>query len=144
MNKNWKIIVAFLVVFVFGGVIGAVCALRVAPSPASPRPASRPEQFDAQLMRRWTNGNQLGLTPEQRQRIRPIVFEAAESLRRLRRDTLHSEQLTIEHMQDEIAALLTPEQRQKFEAMIELQRARMQKFIQEQQQRKLRPAAPPP
>lgn len=147
---SWRVVVAFIVVFVLGGVIGGVCALRYAPVPAAQRPPSRPEQFDAQLMRRWMNSSQLDLTPEQRRQIRPIVLEAAESSRRLRRDTFHSEQLIIEHMQDAIAALLTPDQRQKFQLMIEQRRERMQKFIQEQQgraqeqQRRLRQAVPPP
>lgn len=135
MNKNWKIIVAFVAVFLFGGVIGAVCGLRFAQRPVFPRPPLRPEQFDAQLMHRWMNARQLALTPEQKQRIRPIVFEAAESLRRLRRETLHSGSLIIEHMQDEIAALLNPEQRDRFNTMIQVQRERVQRFNQEQQRR---------
>ena len=146
MNKSWRVVVAFAVVFLFGGVIGAVCGLRFAPLPEPPRPPGRPEQFGAQLMRRWMNANQLALTPEQKQRIRPIIFDTAESLGRLRRDTGHSAELMIEHMQDEIAALLTPEQRDRFNVMIERQRERVQKFNQQQQwraqdqQRRLQPS----
>jgi Spy/CpxP family protein refolding chaperone len=147
MNNSWKVVVAFFVVFLFGGAIGAVGVLRFW-RPAVPPPSTPPAQFGWQLMRRWVASNQLDLTAEQKAKIRPIVFETAESLRRLRRDTLYSEQVALEHMQDQISALLTPEQRAKFAEMIEVQRTRMRRYIQQQQwrseeqQRRLRPTAP--
>jgi len=146
MNNSWKVVVAFIAVFVFGGAIGAVGALRFCRQAAPP--PTPPAQFGWQLMRRWVASNQLDLTPEQKAKVRPIVFETAESLRRLRRDTLYSEQVALERMQDQISALLTAEQRAKFNEMIEVQRTRMRRYIQQQQwrseeqQRRLKPVAP--
>ena len=147
MKESWKIVVAFLVVFLSGGAIGSVYSLRYAkmeaqqyqPGPRGGRmgqgPPARPEDFGVQIMNRWLRFNQLDLTPEQRQQIRPIVNETAESLRRLRQENLHSGELVLEKMQDQVTAVLTPAQRTKFENLINQQRQRMQQFNRQQQLR---------
>jgi len=69
---------------------------------------------------------QLNLTPEQREKVRPVVTEEGEQLRVIRLD----EHLTPEQRlqksrevrvayQPKIAALLTPEQQEKFKKMQE-------------------------
>ncbi len=78
--------------------------------------------------------NQIQPTPEQREKIRPLVDQAAEDLRRLRLDTAHSTEVTLEQLQDQIAALLTPEQRERFNEMIQRSRDRFQRYNFEQQQ----------
>jgi len=167
MKQSWKIVVAFLVVFLAGGAIGSVFSLRYAktqvqalqqfqPAPLGPQeppgqpgpqfqpgrrgqrgqqPGAQPENFGVQIMNRWMRSNQLDLTPEQRQQIRPIVNDTQESLRRLHRDDLHNGEIIIEKMQDQVAAVLTPAQRAKFDNMINQQRRRMQQYIQLQQRR---------
>jgi hypothetical protein len=161
MKESWKIAIAFLVVFLCGGAIGSVYSLRYAKmqiqaeqnqpfqqippgppgQPGQPGPRGgrmgqspvQPENFGVQLMNRWLRFNQLGLTPEQRQQIRPIVNETAESLRRLRQENLHSGELIIEKMQDQVTVILSPAQRAKFESLINQQRQRMQQFTRQQQ-----------
>jgi Spy/CpxP family protein refolding chaperone len=139
MKQSWKIAVAFAVVFIFGAASGAVFALRYASIHGPPRLPPRPEQFGPQLLRRWAFSRQLGLTQEQRQKIRPLILDTAEQLRRLRRDAWHNGELIIEHMQDEVAAVLTPDQRLRFDELIQAQRARMDAYARAQQQ-----AQPPP
>lgn len=95
-----------------------------------------PGQFGPQLMQRFVN--QIQPTPEERQKIRPLVFQSAEDLRRLRLDTAHSTELILEHLQDQIAALLTPDQRDRFDQMIQRSRAAFQKYNLEQQMRQTR------
>jgi len=92
-----------------------------------------PEQFGPQLMQRFIK--QIGPTPEQRDQIRPMVNQAAEALRRLRRDTTHSSEMILEHLQDQIAVVLTPEQRDRFEDMIQRWRDAFQRYNLQQQQR---------
>ena len=101
-----------------------------------PRPLPAPEQFSVQLMRRFSW--QLDLTPEQRAKILPMVNAAAENLRRLRRDTAHSAEVTLEQVEDRIAVVLTPEQRNRFNELIQTQRERVQKYYREQQARMAR------
>ena len=135
MKQSWKISVAFIVVFLAGGARGSVFTLRLTkPPPAAPAP-TQPENFGTALLQRWVRFNQLNLTPEQRQKIRPIVSDTAEDLRRLRRENSHSEELIIEHMQDEIAALLNPTQRNTFNDLIDRQRKAIQQYFQDQQRR---------
>jgi len=92
-----------------------------------------PEQFSAQLMRRFST--QLDLTPEQREKILPMVNAAAENMRRLRRDTTHNFEVTLDQLEDQIAAILTPAQRDRFNEMIQSQRDRIQKYREQQQLR---------
>jgi hypothetical protein len=92
-----------------------------------------PEQFGPQLMQRFIN--QLHPTPAQREQIRPLVDQAAESLRRLRADTAHTTEVTLEHLEDQISAVLQPAQRDRFNELIARWREAFQRFNQEQQRR---------
>lgn len=140
MNKTWKVVLAFIVVFVAGATFGGVLTLSLGRLMAA-RLQPRPQAFGAQLMMQWMRSGQLDLTPEQREKVRPIVASTTEELRRLHREDAHNAQLLIERMQDQIGAILTPEQRNRFILMIQRQRERMQRFMQEQQ-RKRDPASP--
>jgi hypothetical protein len=94
-----------------------------------------PEQFGPQLLQRYVNQIQPRATNEQRDKIRPMVNQAAEDLRRLRRDTAHSTELILQQLQDQIASVLTPEQRDRFTDAIARWRDNFQKYNAEQQQR---------
>ncbi len=98
--------------------------------PAQPQP---PEQLGPQLFRRLTN--QLGLTQEQRQKIRPVELRATEEINRVRRDSVHAVQVLIDKTEDDIRALLSPEQAAKFDVMVAAQRDRIEKFAVEFQKR---------
>jgi periplasmic protein CpxP/Spy len=74
---------------------------------------------------------QLGLTPEQREKVRPIVNEEGEQLRvtrldeHLTPDQKRQKSLEIrEAFQPKIAAVLTPEQQEKFKKMMESYRGK--------------------
>ena len=101
----------------------------------APRALPGPEQFEPQLLQRYVNQIQPRATNEQRDKIRPMVNQAAEELRRLRRDTAHSTELILQQLQDQIASVLTPEQRDRFTDAIARWRDSFQKYNAEQQQR---------
>jgi uncharacterized membrane-anchored protein YhcB (DUF1043 family) len=94
-----------------------------------------PEQFGPQLMQRFTNQIRPPLTPEERATIRPLVNQTAEDLRRLRRDTTNKTEEMLEHLQDQISAVLTPAQRDRFGDLIQRWRDAFQKYNADQQQR---------
>ena len=142
MNKSWKVILAFAVVFLAGGACGWVLTLRFAHPQVAPRAVNRPADFGVQLMMRWVRFNQLDLSDEQKEVIRPLVSTAAEQLRRLQRDDRHNAQLIIERMQDAIAAELTPGQRNRFDDLIRAQRQKLNRFIQQQQWQRAMQAPP--
>jgi hypothetical protein len=133
MKQSWKIAVAFVVVFLAGGAIGSVFTLRYARPLPPPAPRVPPQQFNVRLLQGWLQSPELNLTPWQRQRIRPIIADGNEDVRRLVRENLRNEQIIIEHVQDEVAAILNPVQRKNFYDMIALQRQRLEQFRQDQQ-----------
>lgn len=163
MEKGWRVILAFVGIFAAGALTGGLLTLRVVqsrpatpaeaplpalvvpqnppatvsaaavPPPVAPPPLQAPEQLGPQLFRRLTN--QLGLTPAQRAKIRPIELRASEELNRLRRESMHSTQVLIDKNEDEIRALLTPEQLAKFEEGVARAREKIQKYVADQQRR---------
>ncbi|HEY5078939.1 MAG TPA: hypothetical protein VII43_03800, partial [Opitutaceae bacterium] len=77
-----------------------------------------------QIMRGFED--RLDLSQEQRVRIAAIVRRAAWHLGRQRRETQLSSAVAMEHMQDEVASVLSPAQRLKFDELISEQRQRLQ------------------
>jgi Spy/CpxP family protein refolding chaperone len=155
MAKTWQVILATIAIFVAGLVAGGATAFglirwnheRQAKAAAGqPNHPGKVEQFGPGLLRGFIK--QLDLTDAQRARIQPIVRRTVGQLARERREVQLSTALTIERMQDEIADVLTPEQRARFEDLIAKQRERLQEFRKAQQQQqaedKLNAGAPPP
>jgi len=156
MVKTWQVVLATVAIFVAGLVTGVAFTLGAVrwfdrheglnPAQMAPyalaRPANgQPAQIGPQLMRRFVN--QLDLSKEQRARILPIVRGTVAQLARERREVQLNSALLIEKMQDEIAEVLTPEQRQKFEELISQQRARLQQFRQNTLLQRGGPNGPP-
>jgi len=135
MKQSWKITVAFIVVFLSGGAIGSVFTLRLTKPPPPQAAPTQPENFGTALLQRWLRYNQLNLTPDQRQKVHLIATDAAEDSRRLRRENAHSEELILEHMQDEVEAILNPAQRTTFNNLITTQRQKIADYFQDQQRR---------
>jgi Spy/CpxP family protein refolding chaperone len=158
MAKTWQVVLATIAIFVAGLVTGGATALGVAKWVARHPRANQtgnpftlfgrngqPLQMGPQLMRSFEN--RLDLTDEQRSRIGPIVKRTVAQLGRERREIQLTSALAIEKMQDDIADVLTPLQRSKFEELIAQQRSRLQQFRQLQQQAQQAPpqgAAQPP
>jgi len=150
MVKTWQVVLATVAIFVAGLVTGAAFTLgavrwvarhpRINPAQMfayaqSRQAGAQPAQVGPQLMRSFIN--QLDLTDEQRARIQPIVRRTVAQLARERREVQLNSALLIERMQDQIAELLTADQRLKFEDLISQQRSRLQQFRQRMQQQRL-------
>jgi Spy/CpxP family protein refolding chaperone len=109
--KRWKIILSFLAVFLAGGIVGSALSLRFMHHLFfSPPLAAEMTQKLMQNMR-----SDLQLTPEQAAQIEPIVARATESATALHRDVLSRVKKLFEDSDNEIGALLTPEQQALFE-----------------------------
>jgi Spy/CpxP family protein refolding chaperone len=138
MDKPWKVILAFTGIFLAGILVGGLVTLRVGRNFAQRLPMS--EQFGPQLLRRLVT--QLDLTPEQQEKMKPIVSQAAEELRELRRSTQRTSAAVVVRMQGDIAALLTPAQKVKFDELVAQQRDRFKRFMDERG-RRMRDRPPP-
>ena len=135
MDRPWKVILAFVGVFIAGAVFGGFFTLRSAarvaeatrpkaapakatatkPAPTVPAAPATAKGIAPQVMRQLTQ--RLNPTPEQQKAIRPIVSRAAEDLQRMQREHLADTTRTTERMYADVAALLTPTQRAQLEQM---------------------------
>ena len=145
MAKTWQVILATVAIFLAGLVTGGATALgvvrwvarhpRINPAQMAPYGLrfgnGQMQQLSPQLMRSFAN--QLDLSEAQRARIMPIVRRTTTQLGRDRREIQLTVALAIEKMQDEIADVLTPDQRSRFEELISQQRARLQQLRQSAQ-----------
>ena len=129
MNKPWKVILAFLGVFLAGAVFGGFISMRAAKrfmGNATPREPGAPGgQFSPQILKRLTE--RLRGTPEQQEKMRPILKQTEEEMRRLRQAGFRETIAVAEHMNEQMAALLTPEQKTKLDAMHQEMRERWSK-----------------
>lgn len=135
MDRPWKVISAFVGVFIAGAVFGGFFTLRsvdrvvdaargkgtpakapaTKPAPAAPAAPAPAKGIAPQVMRQLTQ--RLSPTPEQQKAIRPIVSRAAEDLQRMQREHLADTTRTTERMYADVSALLTPAQRTQLEQM---------------------------
>ena len=139
MDKPWKVIVAFVGVFLFGSVFGGLLALRFDQRAAAPRRAAPPLQAQGAplpgILRHFAD--RLDLTAEQREKIRPMVERAEEDFRRIRQTSLRDTGVILKRLQEDFSSELTPEQRKKLEKMQERQKEMLR------EERGDRPGLPP-
>ncbi len=125
MDKPWKVISAFIGVFIAGSIFGGLLALRFDLS--RHRTVKRPGPGDApflpQLTKRFVE--RLDLTTEQQEQLRPVMERTDADLRRLRQTGFKETGIVLERLQQDVAKVLTPEQRLKLEAMREEMRRRI-------------------
>jgi Spy/CpxP family protein refolding chaperone len=131
MDKPWKVILAFTGIFVAGILIGGLVTLRWGKNFTQRQPMG--EQFGPQLMSRLVT--QLELTPAQQEKVKPIIDAAAEELKQLRRTTQRTSAAVLVRMQGDIGAVLTPEQRAKFDTQVGQARERIRHFMEERARR---------
>jgi Spy/CpxP family protein refolding chaperone len=139
MAKTWQVILATIAIFLAGLVAGGATTLGVvrwmahhrradlqeASGPFGLRtPSFQPMAIGPQIMRGFED--QLDLTREQRVRIGIIVKRTAWQLGRQRREAQLTSALAMEKMQDDVASILDPGQREKFLELVREQRERLQ------------------
>ncbi|MBC7366957.1 MAG: hypothetical protein H7343_09135 [Undibacterium sp.] len=122
MNKTWKVVLAFTAVFMAGSIFGGLLAMRVGPRAAQKK--GGPPPVAGQMMLRHF-ADRLELTPEQKEKIRPMVERADEEVRHLRQSSLKETGVVLRRLQQEISGELTEEQRKKLEKLQERQRELM-------------------
>ena len=123
MEKPWKVIAAFVGVFIFGSIFGGLLALRFDQRAAVRRPVQGPGAGPLNplpgILRHLAD--RLDLTPEQREKFRPMVERAEEDIRRVRQNGLRETGVILRRVQGDFASELTPVQRKKLEKLQERQ-----------------------
>ena len=126
MNKPWKLVLLLVGIFLAGGATGALLTVKFGRNWMSQRPA--PGQWGDGHLRRLAQ--RLELKPEQVDQLKPVIRRNMEELAKLRNDSMAETRAVFERMEREISALLTPEQRAKFDETNREMRDRMRKFMQ--------------
>ena len=131
MDKPWKVILAFTGIFIAGILVGGLVTLRWGRNFVQRSPWG--EQFGPQMMQRLVT--QLDLTPEQQAKVKPIVDAATEELRQLRHTTQRTTAAVLVRLQGDIAAVLNPDQKAKFDTQVGQARERIRHFMEERARR---------
>ncbi len=109
---KWRLVFAFVVVFVAGVAVGVMGAAHHARDVFLARHSMQLGDRMREHLHR-----QLNLTPEQFEKVAPIVDEMSRRLEVIRDDTRKRVTETMEESHREIVPLLTPEQCEKLEQM---------------------------
>lgn len=130
--NTWKVILATIVIFGAGVVTGTLVVRHSAQAPAavSPRGTGAPRlspPYSAgglrlEFLRRAER--ELGLVPDQRERIEKILQASQERTRLLMEPVAPELKAELERTRDEFLAVLTPEQRTRFDALVKKQHQR--------------------
>ena len=115
--SKWKLGVYVLAIFVAGGGSGAFIAWQVSRrTPVAPLP---PAEIGVRLRARFQS--RLALTPDQVQKIDPMIDRAMRRVEDIRKETAGQVFANVSNMHEQVLTVLTPEQKARFE---ELERER--------------------
>jgi Spy/CpxP family protein refolding chaperone len=121
--SKWKLGVYVLALFLAGGGSGAFIAWQVCRrTPVAPVP---PAEIGAHLRARFQS--QLALTPDQTQKIDPMIDQAMRRLEVIRKETASQVFANVSTMHEQMLTVLTPEQKVQFEV---LERERRERLLQ--------------
>ncbi|CAM2972850.1 hypothetical protein [Rariglobus hedericola] len=132
MASTAKIILAVGGIFIAGAVTGGFVSLRVADHLArQKRLVERigPSEIGARL------AEQLQLTPEQKDKIRPIITRTSEELRKVRRDSFSQTAELVSKMDADLAKLLTVEQQALLKEIRQREEERRKQWMNERTKR---------
>ena len=114
MKSPWKLIILLVGIFLAGAGSGALVTMRVLRKPPSaPRPPPSAENWAAGHIKRLVED--IGVQPDQLEKIRPVVERGMQALFNQRAKFLDDNHALREVMEREVAEFLTPEQRAKYE-----------------------------
>jgi hypothetical protein len=131
LNKPWKVVLVFAGVFLAGVVCGGPLLATIQQYRHDRRPP-----FIDRTMARYER--ELGITPEQKERIWPILTRIQKDWRQLKQENVRNLLGVIDRMYTEIGGELTPEQRIKLEKMRDESRERTERLQGRQHQREER------
>jgi Spy/CpxP family protein refolding chaperone len=114
---KWKLGVYVLVIFLAGAGSGALIAWQVCRR--MPVASVPPAEIGARLCARFQS--RLDLTPDQVQKIDPMIDQAMRRVEAIRKETASHVFANVANLHEQVLVVLTPEQKMKFE---ELERER--------------------
>jgi hypothetical protein len=140
MNKRWKVILAFVGVFGAGVLVGNL-STKCSVSPPPIKQDKPREEFEIKVMRRYIE--RLQLSDEQVEQIRPIVVKASQDMKGVRTVWFRDTRELAERMNQDVAALLTAEQKIEFEKYNQELKERWKKMSHRKSDSKKKRPPPP-
>lgn len=126
MNKPWKLVLLLTGIFLAGALTGGVVSQRIIRKEIARRLA--PEHWCPNRLDMLTK--RLALTPEQQEKLKPIVQRDMDDLIKVRDNHITDIRRIIERMDRDTAAVLTPEQKVKFDEIIREKRQKAKKLVE--------------
>lgn len=142
-GSPFKLILLLVGIFLAGGVAGGFVTLQYVQTKVRERAA--PERWGPERLRSLEK--RLDLTEAQKKQLEPIIRRDTEELGKLRQSGFTEARRILQRMDADIAAVLTPEQRVKFEQFNAEVRERMKRANERRERgerREGRPPGPPP
>ena len=110
---KWKLSLYVLAIFLAGGGTGALLTWQVCQRfPVAPL---TPEEIGVRLRGRFKSG--LDLTPDQVQKIDPLIDRAMRQVEIIRKDTANRVFANVSNLHEQVVIVLTPEQKTKFDVL---------------------------
>ncbi|MBA3850173.1 MAG: hypothetical protein C0502_09290 [Opitutus sp.] len=140
-SQPWRLVLLLAGIFLAGGVVGGFLTFRFAHQKMRERGA--PEHWGPARLKMLAD--RLDLTPDQVGRLKPIVRRDVEDLNRLRQQSFSETRRILERMERDIAAVLAPEQKRKFEQLNRDLRERARRMFEQRrnERREGRDGRPP-
>lgn len=124
-SNRWKIAFLVLATFVVGAVTGAFFVMGSAKDEM--RRNRDPRRFFSNTPERWVTD--MKLTPDQEQKIRPMLQQIDAELTNLRAMDLRETEGILSRGEDRIKGLLKPDQQEKLRQTFELRRQRVRDWL---------------
>jgi Spy/CpxP family protein refolding chaperone len=124
-SNRWKIAFLVLATFVVGAVTGAFFVMGSAKDEM--RRNRDPRRFFSNTPERWVSD--MKLTPDQEQKIRPILRQIDDELTNLRAMDLRETEGILSRGEDRMKTLLKPDQQEKLRQTFELRRQRVRDWL---------------
>lgn len=123
--KKWKAIAGVLLVFILGGLAGAFGTMCICRHRGEWMMRGGPHAYGERVVRRLDH--ELKLSEEQRRQVEVIVNDTRTEIRELRKQAQPKIDAVFNQAVGRISAILSPEQRVKFEKFVEKKRERMKR-----------------
>jgi Spy/CpxP family protein refolding chaperone len=123
--SRWKVVLLVLATFVVGAVTGAFFVIGSAKDEM--RRNRDPRRWFSNTPERWVS--EMKLTPDQEQKVRPILQQIDDELTNLRALDLRETEGILSRGEDRIDAILKPEQREQLHKSFELRRQRVRDWL---------------
>lgn len=152
---NWKATLIFLCIFLAGGVAGGFVGMRIGCNKAKvkPEPTAQAQNPQRRPIDEWTKRQKkefierLSIPPEQEAKLDPVFQDAQAELRVYREQFSEQTNVVMKKLDGQLMALLTDEQKSKYEQLIKERQERKKKMDADRAAaaaRGDRPPGPPP